>query len=260
MEKFERDGAVLEYSTSGVGDPVLLIPLSRQPVLAGSYRIITYHRRGYGRSTVGGSPVTMADQAADAAALLGHLTVPQAHVVGHSYGGLVALQLAVDRPDLVRSLALLEPPLMAVPSAAALRDEVLLPALARYRSGDRHGALDLFLTEVFGPDWQAAVEAAVPGGVSDAQASVDTFFTIDLPTARSWTAGEELAGTVSCPVLSVVGSHSPLFRVEGRQLLHRWLPQTEDFDLPAANHLLQMQNPADLAAALHGFFERGTDL
>lgn len=267
MERLQRDGALLEFMASGVGEPVLLIhpsvtadglsiPLLQRRELASSYRVITYHRRGYRNSTLGPQPVSMVDQAADAAAVLDHLGVRRAHVVGHSYGGVVALQLAHDQPRLVHSLALLEPPLMAVPSGPALRERTLIPAAQRYRSGDKHGGLDLFLTEVFGSGWRSALDAAVPGGVSQAEADVDTVFTVDLPSLQRWTFCDELVATLSCPILSVVGRDSPPFRFEGRQLLHRWFPHTEDFDLENANHLLQMKNPEGMAVGLSAFFQR----
>lgn len=267
MERLSRDGAVLDYAADGAGEPILLIhpsvtadglsiPLLQRPELAASYRIITYHRRGYGRSTVGAEPVTLADQAADAAAVLEHLGVRRAHVVGHSFGGVVALQFAHDRPEVVHSLALLEPPLMAVPSGPALRDRTLVPALQRYRSGDKQGALELFLTEVFGPDWRAAVDKAVPGAVAEAEAAVDAFFGVDLPSLQGWTLSDGLAGTLIQPILSVVGTESPPFRFEGRQLLHRWFPHTQDFDLDHANHLLQMRNPEGMARGLRRFIGR----
>jgi pimeloyl-ACP methyl ester carboxylesterase len=58
--------------------------------------VIAYHRRGYRGSGMGTPAASIADQAEDAAALLDHLGVPSAHVGGHSYGGVIALQLAHD--------------------------------------------------------------------------------------------------------------------------------------------------------------------
>jgi pimeloyl-ACP methyl ester carboxylesterase len=117
MHSAATNGVKLEYEIRGVGEPVALIHLSLcadsfatlmdQPALAG-YQLLRYHRRGYAGSSRTAGPVTIADQAADLAGLLDSLGVRRAHVVGHSYGGLVALQLALDRPDLVGSLALME--------------------------------------------------------------------------------------------------------------------------------------------------------
>jgi pimeloyl-ACP methyl ester carboxylesterase len=103
MRTMTSNGVALEYETRGVGEPVALIhlslyadsfaPLMDQPALAG-YQLLRYHRRGYAGSARTAGPVTIADQAADLAGLLGCLGIRRAHVAGHSYGGLIALQLA----------------------------------------------------------------------------------------------------------------------------------------------------------------------
>src|SRR5436190_2368418 len=114
-------GAItLEYEVGGNpdGPPVLLIspvladgflPFFGESALTDRYRLIRYHKRGWVGSTRTEGAVSVADHVADAAALLDRLGVRIAHVVGHSSGAAVALQLSVDRPALVGSLGLLEP-------------------------------------------------------------------------------------------------------------------------------------------------------
>lgn len=87
-------GVELEYESKGHGEPVLLIhgshiarsflELAAQPALTARYTLIRYHRRGHLGSTPPEGPVSIADQAGDARALLDHLGVERAHVVGHS--------------------------------------------------------------------------------------------------------------------------------------------------------------------------------
>lgn len=263
MERFQVDGAVIEYQVQGSGEPVLLIPLSvvadglgiplfAQPELASRYQLIHYHRRGYMGSTLGPEPLTMSRQAKDAAALLTHLGVKTAHVAGHSIGGLIALQLALDAPGLVHSLALLEPPLPMVPSGQADLGLVFLPMLNAYHSGDKRAAVESFSDAVFGPNWQSIVEKAIPGGVDQAVVDADTFIQ-ELPGMREWRFGAEQAEAIHQPVLSVLGVNSRQFMKEGRQLLHSWFPQTEDLDVPTT-HLLQMQDPEGVAHGLAEFF------
>src|SRR5262249_5218959 len=115
MERAAGGGGGEEYESRGGGEAVLLIhgshiagaflPLMNEPSLA-NYRLIRYHRRGFAGSTKHEGPFSIKDQAADALALLQHLGVERAHIVGHSYGGLIALQLALDPPELVHSLVL----------------------------------------------------------------------------------------------------------------------------------------------------------
>src|SRR3712207_3518701 len=125
MERARVNGVELEYERRGTGEPVLLIhgshigasfvPPLAQPSLTDDYMLIRYHRRGFLGSTHAKGPVSIKQQADDARALLEHLNVERAHVVGHSYGGPIALQLAVDAPEYVHSLALLEAALLTVP-------------------------------------------------------------------------------------------------------------------------------------------------
>lgn len=75
------------------------------------FRIIRIVRAGYGSGPAPVRHLTISDHAAHCAALLEHLGLDQAHVVGHSSGSAIGLQLALDRPDLVGSLILSEPPL-----------------------------------------------------------------------------------------------------------------------------------------------------
>jgi aminoacrylate hydrolase len=77
------------------------------PALARDFRVIAYDQTGTGRS--GGTLPTdyaIADMAAEVAVLLDHLGIGKTHFIGHALGGLVGLQLAVDRPELVDRLIL----------------------------------------------------------------------------------------------------------------------------------------------------------
>lgn len=74
--------------------------------LAGEVSILTYDLRGHGLSDVGDTPYSIEMLANDLAALLEYVGAPRAIVCGVSLGGVVAQQLAVTRPDLVRALVL----------------------------------------------------------------------------------------------------------------------------------------------------------
>ena len=78
--------------------------------LRGRYRCVAYDHRGQGRSDVppGRAPVTIEECYEDAVTLLERLALGPVHFVGLSMGGFVGMRLAARRPDLVRSLALLE--------------------------------------------------------------------------------------------------------------------------------------------------------
>jgi pimeloyl-ACP methyl ester carboxylesterase len=268
MDIARVDNVDLEYEERGSGEPLLLIPTGpiadsfypffAEKVLAERYRLITYHRRGQAGSTHSPAPVTFSEQASDAAALLSHLGISRAHVAGHSTGGVVALELAVNHPSRVQTLALLEPTLMMVPGATAFMEQAA-PIFAAYSSGDRESAMKGFISAVCGLDWEECrrlIEKSVPGGVEQAMHDVDTFFGIDLPAHNDWSFGPEQAARLSQPVLSVLGTKSAQLFVEGRHLLHALLPEVEDCTIEGAGHLLHLQSPGPVARGVATFLAR----
>src|SRR5215510_8726775 len=172
MQRVEIDDVELEYEVIGTGEPVLLIghvvadalvPLTTQPALAG-YQLVHYRKRGYGASTHTPPPVTIAQHATDAAALVERLGLGRVHVVGGSAGGCVALQLAIDHPEMVATLVLLEPSLLTLPSAQSVLAKAA-PALAAYADGRPADAVSLFFSAVSGLDparCDAVLEANLP--------------------------------------------------------------------------------------------------
>lgn len=268
MERATLNGVALEYALQGSGEPLLLIPTGpiadgfmpflSDRALAARYRLISYHQRGQVGSTRSPAPVSFAQHAADAAALLDYLGVRGAHVAGHSSGGDIALQLAVDRPDLVHTLVLMEPALMFVPSAAAFFEKAG-PALSAYGSGDREAAMALFLSMVSGLDWETCrtvIEQRVPGGVAQAMQDADSFFGGYLPALGAWQFGRNEAARISQPVLSVLGTRTERLFVEGHDLLHAWFPQAEDLIVEGVGHLLHMQRPEPVVQGVAAFLGR----
>jgi pimeloyl-ACP methyl ester carboxylesterase len=265
MERVSVNGVELEFDSAGSGEAVVFIhggcvadsflPLAVEPALRDRYHVIRYRRRGHGGSTPIHGPISIAEQAHDCLALLGALDVTQAHVVGHSYGACVALQLAVDTPRAVSSLALFEPLLLAVPSATQFF-EAVGPIVKKYMAGDRMGAVDGFLSLVDGPDWRVEVSRTVPGGPEQAEKDAATGFESDLPSLQEWRFGAEEAAKIKQPVLFLSGSESLPVLTEGRDLFRSWRPHTEDDVMPGANHLLHIRHPADAAARLTNFLKR----
>jgi pimeloyl-ACP methyl ester carboxylesterase len=107
------------YRAYGGGEPALMLHggfmfaetwAGQIPELARSYRVITPDSRGHGRTTLGTRPLTYRQMAADAAALIESLELASVDLVGWSDGGCTGLALAMERPELVRSLVLLGTP------------------------------------------------------------------------------------------------------------------------------------------------------
>ena len=267
MESVEVNGVTLEYEAAGSGEPVLLIspvladgfvPLLSEPALAGRYHLIRYHRRGWVGSTHTPPPVTVADHAADAAALLDHLGLARAHVAGHSSGASIGAQLALDHPEKVHTLTLLEPTLLSLPLGAAFL-EAAGPAFEAYSSGDHSGALAMFMTGVSGLEWTACrdlLEDRTPGSVAQAVGDADTFFGVELPAVAEWEFGPQQAANIGRPVLSVLGSETEPLWVEIAEFLRSYLPHVEELTVDGVGHLLHIQSPEPVARGMAGFLGR----
>ena len=268
MERARINGTELEYEVAGTGEPVVFIhgsliadafrPLLSEPVLAGRYRLIIYHRRGYLRSSRTPGPNSIARQSANCQELLRHLGVERAHVAGHSYGGTVALQLALDAPDVVHSLAPLEPALAVGEGAQSYR-EAIARGEQRYQEAGAAVVVDEFLQARFGTAYRVGLDRVLPRAFAQAVADAGTAFEQEMPGLREWSFAEAQARRITQPVLAVLGGDSdvlwPRFGETNHGLL-AWLPNAEPFVLPGAAHGLQMQNPCGTSEALADFFAR----
>jgi pimeloyl-ACP methyl ester carboxylesterase len=109
-------GIDLYFESHGKGEPLVLIPSTayganvweecQVPELSKELQVITFDQRGCGRSSAPEGVYTMEQIAADVAALLEHLGIESAHVLGHSMGGRIGLALALNHAGRVKSLIL----------------------------------------------------------------------------------------------------------------------------------------------------------
>lgn len=247
-----RRVAGLEYEELGHGDAVLFIhgaivadlfaPVIRQPSLDG-FRRIRYRRRGYGRSDPFASAPTIEGHARDAQALLDGLGVSRAHVVAHSGGGPVAVQLAADAPEVVRSLVLLEPALYTA-AAAAVFTEWIAPLADVHRAGESAKAVHVWMRSVGGRGWRAEIEAHVPGAGPRAEADAAATFDGDLPAIGAWDFDTVRGRLGRLPVLSVAGAQSAATAESAAALLRETVPDLEEVVIEDANHMNVVLHPS----------------
>ncbi len=260
MDGLAFEDVELSYELSESGDPVVLVhaspfvswyvPLVEQLAELSTLR----YRRRLRRS--GDGPhrtLTVVEDAATCARLMDHVGWRAAHIVGHSYGALVALQLAIDAPERVRSVSLLEPAARGISSSEQVA-AALAPVVAAYRSGDTAGAVDGFLRHVCGDGYRVVLDRAIPGAFREALDEADLFFQAEMPAVQSWGFGPGDAERIRQPVLNVLGARSVPRFVEGSDLIQSWFPRAQRLSVPDAGHLLMVQNPMGLAQGLRDFF------
>src|SRR4051794_11572630 len=220
----EGAGVPLAVAERGEGPAVLLVhgiaeaaetlaPLA--DALPGRARVIAYDRRGYGSS---GAPepyeaTTAHERAEDAAAVLRAVGAVPAVVYGNGFGALVALDLLVRRPDLVRAAVLVDPPLFAfVPEAT----EVLSTERLLLEEALREGGPELAVERWMGPGRPA-------DDIARARQAHRAVFA-DLAGLTSWPVSRAELRAIAAPVVVSTSSASPFHVVRAADAVAELLP------------------------------------
>jgi pimeloyl-ACP methyl ester carboxylesterase len=267
-------GVNIHYQTSGSGPAVILVHaftanaafwyLTIAPWLARDFQVITYDLRGHGKSDMPSSGYTSADMAEDLHGLMTHLGLAGAHLVGHSFGGEIALQYAAKHPGRVRSVTLadarvrsLQPrqPLIERPRWNLIREK--LKELGVTRQGHRPEDTDrLFgqLTrayvqdmETFGPfglgSWRRRDVERLVRLACSTTADADLRSDAGLTRVR--------LGQIQAPTLAIYGARSGfLTTLHG---LQGAMPQCRTVVVPGVGHFLPVVRPGIFVGHVRDF-------
>ena len=260
----------LAYEDHGHGEPVLLIhgaaiattfvPVTREPTLADRYRLIRYHRRGF----TGSAPIEDLDTLSgrdycavhvqDALSLLRHTGIERVHVIGHSGGGWVALQLTRDAPSVVHSLVLMEPAIHEIdPEFGAAVLEFVSP-IVELGHEDPERAAERLLSSVEGTEWRVLAET-MPGGAT-AWFEDTKRMLFEFTIVHDWSFDAEDANTIAQPVLYITGGDSGSHVEVLRDRFQSLVPQTESAVIPEASHNMLTSQPARVAQEIVRFLDR----
>ena len=202
--------------------------------LAGRYRIISYDAPGYGASPPPQAPFS---QLGDLVAVLDHVGVQRATMVGHSGGGGTTIGLALASPERVAGLVLLAPGVQDYPWP--MDDQYYTEFMALATAGDRAGLADLGLRTwaVAGPD--ATARAQIKSAVAGMFAQVD----FEQPDPPAYDHLAEITG----PAVVVVGDlEYPMVTRCADSIADR-IPGCRRISAPGADHLIPLRAP-DLVA------------
>lgn len=266
-------GVDLSYVERGKGEPVLLLHgflhdyrvwLENLATLSKEHRVIALSRRYRwpNQPPKEGFEFSAAHDLADVAAFIEQLKLGPAHLVGHSGGANLALRLAIERPDLVRSLVIGEagaPGLsgrtdIAPPFTPAMRAEVR----RLYEQGNREGALDLIAEAVLGKSNVGRSLKPEAGKIA-----LDNLWQVE----RWWReppAGApdreppftcEGLGRLNVPVLLVGGERSPEFNKASLDGLQKCIRGAERVTIPTS-HGLQLEDPDAFSRVVAQFLRK----
>lgn len=267
MTKIEVEpGVSLFTQVLGHGTPVVLVAgfgLDQRvwdrevQLLSAAHRVICVDQRGHGRSDAPDHGYDLARLAADLAIVLETLEVQAATLVGWSFGGQVAFQLAADRPDLVARLVLVgsngvrasrsdEFPFGRLP-------ELMEGPLIQAETGDRIASRRAGIVLGFAaPPEESLVEHLLEISLQmptvAALACYHSMFTADLV---------DRIDDVAMPVLQIIGAVDPVHSARGAQWLSERLPDTELLAIDGCGHYPMFESPDVFDDALARFCGSG---
>jgi 3-oxoadipate enol-lactonase len=248
-------GGEIVYDVTGSGDAVVFLHgafmdrgswNAQVPAFAKQYRVIRYDIRPFGESTLE-KPYIVHD---DLRLLLEHLQIARAHLVGHSFGGGVALDFALAHPDRVASLTLAG----AGPMGFVAREDERKAAGAIFavvKQGD-DAILGAWLKHPMWaasqqrPDVLKALEASTRRSLSAFRLQSPPFVPVKPPAV-------ERLGEIKAPTLVIVGDKDTPGNRQASDLLGKQIPNAQLKVIAGADHALPLGWSAEFNSAVLGF-------
>jgi pimeloyl-ACP methyl ester carboxylesterase len=214
------------------------------------FQVITYDVRGHGRSDIPAGPYTIPLFAQDAAMLLKALERKEAHVVGISMGGMIAFELALEKPDLVSSLTIVnsrpDPRVTSTGEQVRLFLRVLAVRLLGMRRIAQIHSKRLFP----GSKHQALRRAFVERRAGNSKRA----YLDSLRAITAWSVAEKLA-SITCPTLVIAGERD--YRpVSEKASFTEQIPSAELVVIPDSRHATPLERPELFNQTLLRFLSR----
>ncbi|WP_244817522.1 alpha/beta fold hydrolase [Caballeronia sp. Lep1P3] len=265
------NGVPLRYEEQGAGETVVLIHGAiadyrawdaARDAIAAHYRVVAPSNRYFGAASWpdDGARFSMQTHADDLAAFIRALNAGPVDLVGWSYGADIGLVVAVQHPELVRSVFAYEPSLTTFVTDASDRKAIAAdqqqafgPAFVASKRGDQQAALRPFVDGVNGaPGTYDGLPDRVRVVLSDNARTIP--LQLNAPPPPAITCAQ--LGTIAAPVAIARGTLTrPFFRIAA-DTAHRCIPASRLVLLENGRHLAPVEMPGDFDAALLGFLSR----
>ncbi|WP_159008305.1 alpha/beta hydrolase [Bradyrhizobium sp. S69] len=201
---------------------------------------------GHGRSA--GDPLsTIADMADWTAALIAAAGATSARLVGHSMGSLIALETAARHPSKVSGLSL-------IGTAATM---TVGPDLLRAAEANDQAAIDM--VSIWGLGFQAELGGSLAPGLwmhSGAQRVLEQcrpgVLYNDLAACNAYQGALAAATTITVPATLILGERDMMTPAKAGKALAAAIPHAKTIVLPGAGHMMMVERPDELLAALQG--------
>jgi len=255
MPFFESKDATIHYELQGQGEPVLFIqgcgvtgsgwdPQVME--LSANFQCLTFDNRGIGRSKTSDPALTVEKMAADALALMTAIGWESAHIVGHSLGGVIAQQLALDAPERVRSLSLL------CTFSKGAEGARVTPSIAwmglKTRLGTRAMRRRAFLRMLFPSEFLAGIRAeelasSLAPVIGRDLADWPPIVMKQLKALGKHDRTSELRKLMNIPTLVVSAEKDPIALTHYGRLLCLNIPGAGYLEIKGASHGVALQDP-----------------
>jgi len=242
------NGAVVLFSHGFLMDHEMFAP--QVDALAGEFRCVTWDERGFGQ-TPADAEFTYWDSADDALALLSHIGVERAFLVGMSQGGLLSMRAALRAPDRVLGLGLID-------TQSGVEDEAAIPV---YEAMTEDWATNGPSDELTG-----AVASIImsPGydhsaWIAKWQARPKEFIRVPFRTLTGRDDITDRLGEISAPAIVFHGEADAAIPMASAEQLQHDLPNCEQLvRIPGGGHASNLSHPAEVNGPLLDFLRRHT--
>jgi len=216
------------------------------PHLAPHFRLLRLDNRGSGRSFVPQVPYTIGDMAEDIVALIDHLNIKTAHVVGHSMGGMILQQLLVAHPERIIKAVVCA---STATISAMARLQLQSTALMRAARVPQRIILESVLPWLFSSQWLSdpqRVEGTIQAMIGDPYPQSEKGYAGQVAAIARFDVADKLPH-VHTPTLVVAGAEDALLPLSFSEQIAALIPDAQLIVMEKLGHMLQIEAPETLA-------------